>query len=200
MTANPVQAPRYRPGKALAEDASSSSESESESEAQPQKPISAPPKVTTAGGITSNLSKVDLNERRKAAAAKEAARIEEEQKLKAAEEEGFVTEEESEEDEEGSGDEDEESEEESSEEEAPKRVMMRPTFIKKGQRGNAAAAQEAAHQIHAVRAAQGSRGPISGALIAADGGVVTLPGLSWRFAARLERRRRTAAAWTPQRP
>jgi microfibrillar-associated protein 1 len=138
MTANPVKAPRYRPGKAVAE---SESESESESEAsnndiptQPSKPIAAPPKVTTAGGITSNLTKVDLNERRKIAAAKEAARVEEEKTLKQQEEDDFVTESEEEESEEGS--EEDSSEEEESEEEVPRRVLIRPTFIKKDKRNN----------------------------------------------------------------
>ncbi|KAH8668273.1 splicing factor, Prp19-binding domain-containing protein [Tricladium varicosporioides] len=146
MTANPVKAPRYRPGKALAEE-QSSSEDESEDETRPttaSKPIAPPPKASTAAGITSHLNKVDLNERRKLAIEKEAKRIEEEKALKAKEEEGFVTaseQEESEEEEDGS---EESSEEESSEEEAPRRVMMRPTFIKKDKRGanSAAAAKE----------------------------------------------------------
>ncbi|KAH6680492.1 micro-fibrillar-associated protein 1 [Halenospora varia] len=144
MTANPVKAPRYRPGKALAEE-QSSSEDESEDESTPTtKPIAPPPKASTAAGITSNLNKVDLNERRKLAIEKEAKRVEEEKALRAKEEEGFVTaseEESEEEDEDGS---EESSEEESSEEEAPRRVMMRPTFIKKDKRGanGAAVAKE----------------------------------------------------------
>ncbi|KAH6724323.1 micro-fibrillar-associated protein 1 [Leptodontidium sp. MPI-SDFR-AT-0119] len=137
MTANPVQAPRHRPGKVVEEADSSDSDASDEETSTPSAPskIPAPPKASTAGGITSNLSKVDLNERRKIAAAKEAARIEEEKVLKAKEEEGFVTEEEEDESEEGSeeesGSEDEES---SEEEEAPRRVLMRPTFIKKDKR------------------------------------------------------------------
>ena len=75
MTANPVQAPRHRPGKVV-EEADSSDSDASEDETSIQSKIPAPPKASTAGGITSNLSKVDLNERRKIAAAKEAARIE----------------------------------------------------------------------------------------------------------------------------
>ena len=140
MTANPIKAPRYRPGKAVPEQDSSSEsdgsdEDSSAKPAIPAKHVSAPPKVTTADGITSNLSKVDLDERRKVAAAREAARIAEEKALKAAEEEGFVTEEESEEDEEDeSGDEQSSEEEESSEEEVPRRVMIKPTFIKKDKR------------------------------------------------------------------
>ncbi|CZT13711.1 hypothetical protein WAI453_008124 [Rhynchosporium graminicola] len=136
MTANPVQAPRHRPGKVVEEADSSDSDAsddETSTAAAPSK-ISVPPKVSTAGGITSNLSKVDLNERRKIAAAKEAARIEEEKALKAKEEEGFVTEEEEDDSEEGSEEESGSEEEESSEDEAPRRVLMRPTFIKKDKR------------------------------------------------------------------
>jgi microfibrillar-associated protein 1 len=137
MTANPVRAPRYRPGKAVVEQ--DSSDSESNEEDVSAVPIPAPPKVTTAGGITSNLSKVDLNERRKISAAKEAARIEEEKVLRQKEEEGFVTETESEEE----SNEEAGSEEESSEEEAPRRVMMKPNFIKKDKRnGTQTAAQD----------------------------------------------------------
>ncbi|RDW88615.1 hypothetical protein BP6252_00647 [Coleophoma cylindrospora] len=140
MTANPIKAPRYRPGKAVAEEESSSeSEASDDEAAEKAKPIAPPPKVTTAGGITSNLSKVDLNERRKIAAAKEAARVEAEKALKQKEEEGFVTESEEEEESED-GSEDESEEESESEEEAPRRVMMRPTFIKKDKRNNGASA------------------------------------------------------------
>jgi microfibrillar-associated protein 1 len=144
MTANPIKAPRYRPGKALAESSSDSDVSDEEVPEQTIKIIAPPPKVTTAGGITNNLSKIDLNERGKRAAAQEAARVEEENGLKVKEEEGFVTEnEEEEESEEGSeeGSEEESDDEvEDSEEEVPRRVLMRPTFIKKDKRNNAAAA------------------------------------------------------------
>lgn len=142
MTANPIKAPRYRPGKPLAEEVSSDSEASSEEDVEspaPQsKPISAPPKVSTAAGITSNLGKVDLNERRKQAIAKEAARLEQEKALKAKEEEGFVTEEEEEEEEESEEESEDDEEESSEEEEAPRRVMMRPTFIKKDKRSQLA--------------------------------------------------------------
>jgi microfibrillar-associated protein 1 len=141
MTANPVKAPRYRPGKAVPEQNSSDSDSDAE-EVQESKPIAPPPKASTAGGITSNLSKVDLNSRRKEAAAKEAQRIEDEKAAKLKEEEGFVTasEEEESNEEEESGEESS-GEEEESEEEAPRRVLMRPMFIKKDKRNGAAAAK-----------------------------------------------------------
>lgn len=146
MTANPVQAPRHRPGK-VTQEASSDSDSDASDDETPAAPakIPAPPKASTAGAITSNLSKVDLNQRRKIAAAKEAARVEEEKALKAREEEGFVTEEESEGEEEESGEESgsEEEEESSSEEEAPRRVLMRPTFIKKDKRNTITGAKPA---------------------------------------------------------
>ncbi len=120
-----------------------SSEDGSDEEAEVAQPSKSPPKTSTATGITSNMSKVDLNERRTIAAAKEAARVEEQKALKAVEEEGFVTEGESESEEEGSEDEEDSEEEESSEEEAPRRVLMRPTFIRKDKRGigNGAAAK-----------------------------------------------------------
>ncbi|KAL9628284.1 MAG: hypothetical protein Q9164_007335 [Protoblastenia rupestris] len=138
MTANPVKPARYRPGKAVADDPSS--EEEEGSEEEQQTPQAPPPKATSfpadATKIAGNLSKVNLDERRRQAVAEEAARIEAEKVARAAEEEGFVTEESG--DEEGSGDESESdaesgSEESSSEVEVPKK-LLRPTFIKKGQR------------------------------------------------------------------
>jgi hypothetical protein len=53
MTANPVKAPRYRPGKAVVEQ--DSSDSETNEEDVSAVPIPPPPKVTTAGGITVKL-------------------------------------------------------------------------------------------------------------------------------------------------
>ncbi|APA10772.1 hypothetical protein SS1G_03601 [Sclerotinia sclerotiorum 1980 UF-70] len=134
MTANPIKPSRYRPGKAHLEEDDSS---DSGSDVEETSTVAPPPKASTAIGISSSSNKVDLNERRKAAAFKENARIQEEKALKAAEEEGFVTEEESEE-EEGSeeGSDEDSDEEESSEEEAPRKVMMRPIFIKKDKRNN----------------------------------------------------------------
>jgi microfibrillar-associated protein 1 len=144
MTANTVKAPRYRPGKAIAEDSSSDSEaSDAEPEPTPQPPSKPTPKYTSAGGIASNVGKLDLNERRKRATQAEAARVEAEKALRAKEEEGFVTEESEEEEgsEEGS-EEDSEEEESESEEEAPRRVLLRPTFIKKDKRNASVTAVE----------------------------------------------------------
>ncbi|CAL3966438.1 hypothetical protein PZA11_003094 [Diplocarpon coronariae] len=136
MTANPVQAPRHRPGIVVQEADSSDSDASDDERPAPAN-VSAPPRASVATGMMSDLRKVDLNERRKIAAAKEASRLEEEKALKAKEEEGFVTEEESEGEDEESSEEygsQSGSEDESSEEEAPRRVMVRPTFIKKDKR------------------------------------------------------------------
>lgn len=143
MTANPVKAPRYRPGKAVPEEASSSEDeaSSDENDGQTQiKPVVPPPKVPSAGAITSNLSKVNLAERRRQGAADEAARIEAEKAARAKEEEGFVTEESEAENDNEEESEEESEEEESSEEEVPRKVMLRPMFIKKDKRGASAAA------------------------------------------------------------
>jgi microfibrillar-associated protein 1 len=143
MTANPVKAARYRPGKAIAEEPSSEEEDGSSDEEQAQQPHTAPPPKATsfpsdATKIAGNLSRVNLDERRRQAAADEAKRIESERILRAAEEEGFETEEsqELEGSEEASGSESGSgsgSEESSSEDEAP-RKLLRPTFIKKDKR------------------------------------------------------------------
>jgi microfibrillar-associated protein 1 len=138
MTANPIKAPRYRPGKAVPEENSDSDSdaSETQPEVAAHQPARPTPRFNSAAGIASNLSKVDLNERRKQAAAVEAARVAEAKALRAKEEEGFVTESEEDEaaeSEEGS-EEDSGEEESESEDEAPRRVMMRPTFIKKDKR------------------------------------------------------------------
>ncbi|TVY47848.1 Uncharacterized protein LOCC1_G002946 [Lachnellula occidentalis] len=133
MTANPVKAPRYRPGKAVQEENSSDESSDEEAPAPPT--TKAPPKASTAAGITSNLNKVDLAAGRKIAAAKEASRVAEELALKAKEEEGFVTESEEEgASGSGSGEESSSGEEESSEEEAPRPLLIRPKFIRKQDR------------------------------------------------------------------
>jgi microfibrillar-associated protein 1 len=142
ITANPVRPARYRPGKATAEEPSSSEESASEAsdvnETKASAPAPPPPKATSfpakAGKIVSSLKDVDLNERQRRAAEDEKARLEKE-KEKGGDDEGFVTEEEDESEESGSGSDEESSEaESSSEEEAPRRVLMRPTFIKKDKR------------------------------------------------------------------
>ena len=138
MTANPIRAARHRPGKILHDEDSSDADSAS-SEAEEKNPISAPPKASTAGAITSNLSRVDLNARRQEAAAKEAQRIEDEKAARLGEEDGFVTASEEESGEEDGSEEESEEEESESEEEAPRRVMIKPTFIKKGQRSGTSA-------------------------------------------------------------
>jgi microfibrillar-associated protein 1 len=137
MTANPVKPARYRAGKATGVESDSDSEaSENEESVEPALP--PPPKATSAGKISSgNLGKVDLNARRKEAEAAEERRLAKEKAERMAVEEGFVTEEEeeSEEEEDDDDEEESESEEESSEEEAPRRLMIRPKFVPKSQRG-----------------------------------------------------------------
>lgn len=134
MTANPVRPARHRPGKALAESESSSDEEEVEvPEKKPERRVPAPPKVVSAPAI-------------KPAVRDEARQKEEREAMeRMAAEAGFVTESE-EEKEESEEEEEEESEEESaeseSEDERP-RLMLRPKFIPKSQRGKSAQEKEA---------------------------------------------------------
>ncbi|GKT84604.1 microfibril-associated protein [Colletotrichum tofieldiae] len=159
MTANPIKPARYRAGKPVAPEASSSdsdgSDDETNEAVTKARAIPPPPKASSAAKIASNLSKVNLDERRRDAQEKESLRIAREKAERLAAEEGFVTEEEDEE-EEGDGDEEEESsseEETSSEEEAPRRLMIRPKFIPKNQR-NAAKDQSAAPKDEDARFAE----------------------------------------------
>lgn len=135
MTANPVRPARHRPGKAMPESESSSEEEEVEvPEKKPERRVRAPPKVVSAPVV------------------KDEARQKEEREAmeRMAAEAGFVTESEKEEEEAETEDEEEEeeSEEESeseSEEERP-RLMLRPKFIPKSQRGKSAQEKEAEEQ------------------------------------------------------
>jgi microfibrillar-associated protein 1 len=144
---------RHRAGKPSGQESSSDSDS-SDGEEQTKASIPAPPKAVSAGRIASNLGKVDLDARRKEAEDAEKRRIEAEKAARLAAEEGFVTEEESAEEEEVEESEEESgsSEEESSEEEAPRRLMLRPKFVPKNQRGKEALDKEAVEE--AARAAE----------------------------------------------
>ncbi|KAI2465676.1 splicing factor, Prp19-binding domain-containing protein [Annulohypoxylon bovei var. microspora] len=139
MTANPARPTRYRAGKptgvSSSESESDASESEAEQQQQTKRKIAPPPKAPSAGKIISNLSKVNLDDRRKQDQEAETRRVEAAKAARLAAEEGFVTEEseDEEESEEGSGEEDSE-EEESSEEETPRRLMLKPKFVPKNQR------------------------------------------------------------------
>jgi microfibrillar-associated protein 1 len=141
MTANPVKPARYRAGKPSGRDSSDSDSDASDDNAAPEANVPPPPKAASAGKIVSNLGKVDLNARRREADAAEQRRLAKEKAERMAAEEGFVTEEESEgeedEEEESEEEESDSEEEESSEEEAPRRMMIRPKFVPKSQRGNA---------------------------------------------------------------
>lgn len=164
MTANPLKPSRYRPGKPIAEEPSSSEEEEEEDEEeqikeqerrrleQQRRQRAQAPKATSfpGGNITKGVKNVQIEEDED----EEGFVTEEEEEeskppprvagdnggaaaaapVQAAGEP--VSKEESEEEEE---EEEESSEEESSsEEETPRRVLLRPTFIKKDKRNNAA--------------------------------------------------------------
>ncbi|KAG6008064.1 hypothetical protein E4U21_005077 [Claviceps maximensis] len=148
MTANPARPQRHRAGKPSGHESSSSdsegSDADSPSASASATTIPPPPKATSAGKIISNLGKVDLGaSKRQEAAQAEQKRItaaSRAERLAAAE--GFVTESEEEEEQDGGGDSGSLSEEESSgegeseeEEEAPRRLMLRPKFVPKSQRG-----------------------------------------------------------------
>jgi microfibrillar-associated protein 1 len=146
MTANPLKPARYRAGKpSRPEDSSSESEGGDEGEVEAaEEPANQRPKVASTAKIVSNLGKVDLSESRRIAQEKEERRLAAEKVERLAAEEGFVTEEEeSEANDDDDDDEESGSEEEStSEEEAPRRLMIRPRFIPKSQRGVAAQNEE----------------------------------------------------------
>ncbi|PNY25329.1 Microfibrillar-associated protein 1 [Tolypocladium capitatum] len=136
MTANPVRPSRHRAGKPAGRESSSDDDSDAEASPEPA-PIAPPPKAASAGKIISNFNRTDLNARRQElemAAAERRLAAQRAEKLAA--EQGFVTEEE-EESEEDDDEEGESEEEESSEEEAPRRLMIRPKFVPKSQRGSA---------------------------------------------------------------
>jgi len=140
MTANPIRPARHRAGKPTGIDSSSeeSSEDETPSAAPPKR--APPPKAASAARITNLISvpkRVD-EEQRRAAAKNEIARVEE-----AAAAEGFVTESESEAESDSEDDEEESSaeEEESSEDEKP-RLMIKPRFVPKSQRGQQTKTEE----------------------------------------------------------
>ncbi|KAI9687932.1 MAG: hypothetical protein M1822_002014 [Bathelium mastoideum] len=140
MTANPTRPARYRPGKPAArETPSSEEEEEGESEGEdlegvaksaiPAKP--APPKATSFKTSTTNFAD------RERAAATELKKREATEVAKGVDEDEFVTDEEDEEeteDDESASEDESEEKESSSEDEAARRKMMRPVFIKKGQR------------------------------------------------------------------
>lgn len=119
MTANPVRPARYRPGKAVAEEASSSGEEESgdEQDVEEQPARVPPPKATSfpsaaaaaAKNISNNLKDVDLNQRRREGEAQERARLDREraERERKEREAGFVTESD-EDDDQGEGEEDDE--------------------------------------------------------------------------------------------
>lgn len=161
MTANPVRPARHRAGKVTgalsdSESDSEASEVDGERQARPEHKIAPPPKLLSAGRIVSNLSKVDLNERRRQGQEAEERRQAAEKAARLAAEEGFVTEEsEEEESDEEIEDESDEEDEDTSDEEAPRRLMLKPKFIPKNQRNanNTVVAAES-DQVEAARLAE----------------------------------------------
>ena len=145
MTANPIKAPRYRPGKAIAqEDFSSEDDNDVPGDDIPKsqfQPRTEPKQPATRTGITSDLGNVDLDERRNTVATKEAVGSSKDSDVRTIEEDGFVTEDESEQSPSEDGDEEESSEEESSDEDVPKRILVRPIFIRKDKRNKSAVAK-----------------------------------------------------------
>ncbi|KAL7275999.1 hypothetical protein RUND412_001030 [Rhizina undulata] len=141
MTANPVRPARYRPGKPIApeESDSDSEESESSEEEQQQKPApKAKKSVFEAPAVVSAaLKKVDLNKRfeqSRKAEEERAAAVATSEGGEKNESEGSSSEYTTDSEDEESGSEEEEEEEV----EAPKRVLLRPTFIPKNKRNAAA--------------------------------------------------------------
>ncbi|KAH9910105.1 splicing factor, Prp19-binding domain-containing protein [Xylariomycetidae sp. FL2044] len=139
MTANPTKPSRYRAGKPTG--ASSDSDSDAEAsgnevdQSQEVRKIVPPPRVPSAGKIISNLSQVNLTERRRQGQEAEDRRVAAAKAARQAAEEGFVTEDSEDEDGSEQEDSDEDSDvQESSEEEAPRRLMLKPKFIPKSQR------------------------------------------------------------------
>jgi microfibrillar-associated protein 1 len=152
MTANPARPARHRAGKPTQPESSEEeSDSDDEGEAEEQsKPTAAAPAPSAssfpkgASRITTNLKNVDLNARRQAAAAeaarRQASQINEEEFETEESEDGSASE--------GSvsseGDDESEEDESSSEDEAAaRRKLLRPVFIKKGARKEAAISQDA---------------------------------------------------------
>lgn len=152
MTANHVQAPRHRPGKPLADsDSSEKEESEDDTPSSPTQPDDVPSTTTKSTGIASNLCHIDLAERQRKATAGEVVRVETQG---ASAEDEFVTE--SEEESGESSDSIESGPEESSSDESPRRLQLRPTFIKRDQRKNGASTNIEPHienqKLHAEEA------------------------------------------------
>lgn len=144
MTAQPVRARHFagKPAAAEVEEPSSSGESESEEEQKKPAPYIKPKPAPLAKSFPKSALKSDLAARQKSEAERKQLEAE------------FETESEEESEqsgsESGSGSEEDSSEEEesSSEEEAP-RKLLRPVFIKKGQRNQGAAPAKTAEELAA---------------------------------------------------
>ncbi|KAF2710260.1 hypothetical protein K504DRAFT_466681 [Pleomassaria siparia CBS 279.74] len=151
LTAQPIRTRHFvgKPSAAEVEEPSSASESESEEETKP-KPYTKPKPAPLASSFPKAALKANLAARQKSEA--ERKQIEDE----------FETESEDEDEDVKAGSEsesgsesgsEEESEEESSEEEAP-RKLLRPVFVKKGDRNKGAAPVKSAEEIAAEEEAR----------------------------------------------
>lgn len=146
MTANPARPARWRAGKPAADAPSFDSDSDdAEAASRPPARLPAPPKAASAGRIVSSLARVDLDARRQ--------ELQQERRLAAqraeqlAAEQGFVTEDEHD----GRGDESDgsdssDNDDDEEEDEAPRRLMMRPKFVPKSQRGQTERDRELAEE------------------------------------------------------
>ncbi|KAF2014753.1 hypothetical protein BU24DRAFT_423654 [Aaosphaeria arxii CBS 175.79] len=146
MTAQPVRTRHFagKPGAAEVEEPSSAEDSESEEEQQQQKPLPfvKPKPKPLASSFPKGALKSSLASRQRSE--EERKRLEEEFETESEEESG----ESGSESESGSGsDEEEDSEEESSSEEESRPKLIRPVFIKKSDRGKAAAPAKTADQL-----------------------------------------------------
>lgn len=162
MTANPVKPARYRPGKPTAPDQSSSeedfdSEASSAEDAVPQKPTAKKPSSDAPAIVSSALKKVDLNKRFEQSRKDEQARAAAEAALAAAEAKAEAEEEARKESSSEYTSEEEEESDQESEEEAPKKVLLRPTFIPKGKRNAAAVSTQDPEAATAKKAEDDAR-------------------------------------------
>ncbi|MBK5653804.1 MAG: hypothetical protein I4N50_19280 [Rhizobium sp.] len=150
LTAQPVRT-RHFPGKPVAAEIEerSSSESESEEEQPKQRPFAKPKPAPNASSFPKAALKSKLAARQKSEAERKAL------------EDEFETESEAEEDSEdgsgsesGSGSDEESSEEESSSEDETPKKLLRPVFLKKGDRNKGAAPAKTADDIAAEEEAR----------------------------------------------
>ncbi|KAF3930753.1 hypothetical protein ABW19_dt0210599 [Dactylella cylindrospora] len=140
MTANPARPARYRAGKPLPGDRSESSgdEDEDEDQQEEEEPVAPAPRPQAGQVISTGLAKVDLNKRFQKTSDDEESSSEDESSEAEQSEEDEAAESTSRRPAPSgdyeSEDSDSDSDDTSSEDEAPKRKLIRPTFIPKSKR------------------------------------------------------------------